>query len=221
MEAVSSYSSEVNVSPIAVLSVCAEMLLLRGHWSANKDRCDGSISSPPAHLHREPSCQQDLGPAHQVPLQQEQPSLALMGNKPLRISLCRGEASVSVDTHKHKHLQDFSSWISPPGFLHQDSPSLLRSSGGFSQHTAPLGQLVISQSEPADGFNDETAAGLLSWASPAAQQLSLGVTRTVSSENPWDLVLTVTRMAPSAGFFQAASPQPCVTDHVQECGSAL
>lgn len=47
LEAVSSYSSEVNVSPLAVLSACAEMLLLRGHWSANKDRCDGSISPHP------------------------------------------------------------------------------------------------------------------------------------------------------------------------------
>lgn len=58
-------------------------------------------------------------------------------------------------------------------------------------------------------------------ASPATGQLSLGVTRTVSFENPWDLALLVTGMAPSVGFFQAASPQPCVADHVQkDCGSA-
>lgn len=75
---------------------------------------------------------------------------------------------------------------------------------------------MASNFEPAYGFNDEAAAGLLGRASPAAQQLSLGVTRTVtSSENPWDLVLVVTGMAPSVGFFQAASPQPCVTAHVQ------
>lgn len=48
---------------------------------------------------------------------------------------------------------------------------------------------MASEFEPAYGFNYEAAAGLLGRASPTAQQLSLGVTRTVSSENPWDLVL--------------------------------
>lgn len=41
-------------------------------------------------------------------------------------------------------------------------------------------------------------------ASSAARQLSLGVTRTVSSENPWDLALIVTGMAPSVGFFSGS-----------------
>lgn len=79
---------------------------------------------------------------------------------------------------------------------------------------------MASEFEPAYGFNYGAAAGLLGRASPTARQLSLGVTRTVSSENPWDLVLVVTGMAPSVGCFQAASPQPCVTDHIEECGSA-
>lgn len=71
-------------------------------------------------------------------------------------------------------------------------------------------------------FSDETAAGLLGQGESCCPQLSLGVTRTVSSENPWDLAPLVTGMAPSMGvFFQAASPQPCVADHVQkDCGSA-
>lgn len=67
---------------------------------------------------------------------------------------------------------------------------------------------MASKSEPAYGFNDETAAGLLGWASPAAQQLSLGVTRTASSENPLDLVLMELEGLQVWGFFQAASPQP-------------
>lgn len=111
----------------------------------------------------------------------------------------------------------------PPGFLLLDFstkrvPPLVEELWRLlPAHSSP----GTSESEPAYGFNDESAAGLLGRASPAAPQLSLGVTRTVTaSENPWDLVLIVTRMAPSVGFFQAASPQPCVTDHVQECGSS-
>lgn len=105
---------------------------------------------------------------------------------------------------------DFSSWISPP----REPPLAEELWRLLPAHSSP----GTSEFEPAYGFNDETTAGLLGRASPAAQQLSLGVTRTVSSENPRDLVLIVTRMAPSVGFFQAA--QPCVTDHVQECGSS-
>lgn len=117
-----------------------------------------------------------------------------MGDKPLRISLCRGEASVSVGTRKHKLLQDFSSWISP----RRESPLAEELWRLLPAHSSP----GTSEFEPAYGFNDETAAGLLGRASPAAPQLSLGVTRTVTaSENPWDLVLIVTRMAPNVGCF--------------------
>lgn len=57
-------------------------------------------------------------------------------------------------------------------------------------------------------------------ASPATRQLSLGVTRTVSSENPWDLALIVTGMAPSVVFFRQHLHSR-VADHVQkDCGSA-
>lgn len=109
---------------------------------------------------------------------------------------------MSVGTQKHKHLQDSSSWISPPGFLHQERPLTLAEELWrlLLAHSSP----GTSEFEPPYGFNDETAAGLLGRASPAAQQLSLGVTRTVSSKNPWDLVLIVTRMAPSVGFFSGS-----------------
>lgn len=144
------------------------------------------------HLRRGPSCQQDLGPAGQVSEQQEQHSLALMGNKPLRISAEEKALCLWVHTNTN------TSRILPPGFLHQERTPLAEELWRLlPAHSSP----GTSEFEPAYGFNDETAAGLLGRASPAAQQLSLGVTRTVSSENPWDLVLIVTTMAPSVGFF--------------------